>query len=85
MLVLAVALLYPLSLTADVAEKPRYAIGDCAAFSEFGSNDRIWQITKVGKKHYGYELYGIKSRTYSEEFDYFEKFIAPFKRECGKK
>lgn len=85
MLVFAIALLYPSNLATDLAEKRKYLVGDCAAYSEFGSNDRIWQIIKIGKKHYAYEPYGVKGRVYSEEFDYFEKFIAPFKRECGKK
>ncbi len=78
--ILLLSLLYPQAL----AKELKYKVGDCAGFSEFGESDRIWKIVKIGKEHYGYTLYGGDGKLKSEEFHYFEKFIAPFKRKCVK-
>ena len=63
----------------------KYRVGDCATRSEFGDDDKLWEIKKIGTKHYGYTLYGGDGKMLSDEFDYFENNIAPFKRECKKK
>lgn len=79
--ILLLFFLYPPAL----AKELKYKVGDCAAYSEFGEIDRVWQVVKIGKKQYAYKQYGTNEKLRSEDFDYFEKFIAPFKRECGKK
>jgi hypothetical protein len=65
-----------------LAKELKYKVGDCAGFSEFGESDRIWKIVKIGKKQYGFTLIGGDGKLKSEDFDYFEKVLAPFKRSC---
>ena len=69
----------------------KYKVGDCAAYSEFGNDDPIWEIVEIGQQQYGFRAYKGKNATsnanfkvYSENFRYFETFKAPFKRKCVK-
>jgi hypothetical protein len=79
-------LLILVGLNASAKEvKPIYKVGDCAARSEFGNTTPIWKISLVGKRQYGYRDVQKPERDpiiWSENFEYFETVVAPFKRDC---